>query len=183
MPVDVSSGLVGAAQYAASLEGEFNSELVFVHALENGWPLSDAARDVRDVVMTVRGKHTKQVHHPRRRACPSPSRIGKTEGVDVILMPTRGVPILARLFERSTTVQILRTASCPVWAGVDDLSAFSRRPIRTILCCLSLGPRTGSVLRWAAGLARQPRVTLTVIHASKSLESMPAFPCDGEWRL
>ncbi len=24
---------------------------------------------------------------------------------------------------------------------------------------------------------------MTVIHTSKSLESMPAYPCDGEWRL
>ena len=39
------------------------------------------------------------------------------------------------------------------------------------------------MLRCAADLALQRRATLTVIHASKSLESMPAYPCNGEWRL
>lgn len=183
VPVDLSSRSVGAARYAASLGSEFNSELVFVHALENGWPLSDAARDVRDVVMAIQGSTPSRFIIREGAPVPVILEAAKTEGVDLILMPTRGVPILSRLFERSITVQVLRAASCPVWAGVDDLSTLSGRPIRTILCGLSLGPRTGSVLRWAAGLARQLKATLTVVHTSTSLESMPAYPCNGEWRL
>ena len=47
VPVDLSSRSIGAARYAASLAREFKSELVFVHALQNGWPLGDAAKAVR----------------------------------------------------------------------------------------------------------------------------------------
>ena len=183
VPVDLSLRSVGAARYAASLGSEFNSELVFVHALQNGWPLGDAARDVRDVITGIQG--STPTRFIIREGAPVPVILDAagTESVDLILMPTRGVPVLSRLFDRSITAQVLRAASCPVWAGVDDLSSLSRRPIRTILCGLSLGPRAGSVLGWAAGLTRQLRATLTVVHTSKSLESMPGYPCDGEWRL
>lgn len=46
-----------------------------------------------------------------------------------------------------------------------------------------LEPRASSVLRWAVGLARQLKATLTVIHTSMSLASAPGYPCDGQWRL
>ena len=55
VPVDLSSRSIGAARYATSLSREFNSELVFVHALQNGWPLGDAAREVRDVITGMQG--------------------------------------------------------------------------------------------------------------------------------
>jgi len=183
VPVDLSPRSVGAAWYAALLGSAFDSELVFVHALRDGWPLGDAEGNVQDAILRIQGSTPSKFVIREGAPVSVILEAAKTEGVDLILMPTRGVPFLSRLFDRSITAQVLRAASCPVWAGVDDLSSLSFRPIRTILCGLSLGPRAGSVLRWAAGLARQLRATLTVIHTSESLESRPAYPCDGEWRL
>jgi nucleotide-binding universal stress UspA family protein len=182
VPVDLSSRSIGAAEYAAALGKEFHSELVFVHALQNGWPLGDAAREVRDAITGLEGAPSRFVI---REGAPAAVILdaARTEKVDLILMPTRGVPVLYRLFDGSITAQVLRAAQCPVWAGVDDLASHARRPIRTILCGVSLGPRTGSVLRWAAGLAGKLKATLTVIHTSRSLGSTPGYPCDGEWRL
>ena len=127
VPVDLSLRSVGAARYAASLGSEFNSELVFVHALQNGWPLGDAARDVRDVITGIQG--STPTRFIIREGAPVPVILDAagTESVDLILMPTRGVPVLSRLFDRSITAQVLRAASCPVWAGVDDLSSLSPR--------------------------------------------------------
>jgi nucleotide-binding universal stress UspA family protein len=183
VPVDLSSRSIGAARYATSLAREFNSELIFVHALQNGWPLGDAAKEVQDVITGT--QDTTQTRFLIREGAPAAVILdsARSENVDLIVMPTRGVPVLYRLFDGSITAQVLRAAHCPVWAGVDDLSSHSRMPIRTILCGLSLGPRASSVLRWAAGLARQLKANLTVIHTSKSLASMPGYPCDGEWRL
>jgi nucleotide-binding universal stress UspA family protein len=183
VPVDLSSRSIGAARYAATLGREFNSELVFVHALQNGWPLDEAAKEVWNEIKGT--QNTTQTRFVISEGAPAAVILeaARTEDVDLILMPTRGVPVLYRLFDSSITAQVLRAARCPVWAGLDDLSSHAQRPIRTILCGLSLGPRAGSVLRWAAGLARQLKATLTVIHTSRSLESTPAYPCDGEWRL
>jgi nucleotide-binding universal stress UspA family protein len=183
VPVDLSRRSVGAARYAASVGNELGSELVFVYALQNGWPLGDAERDIWNEIVKIQGIAPSKCVIREGGPVPVILDAAETEEADLILMPTRGVPFLSRLFDRSITAQVLRAARCPVWAGLDDLSSLSRRPVRTILCGLSLGPRAGSVLRWAAGLAQRLKATLTVIHTSKSLESMPGYPCDGEWRL
>jgi nucleotide-binding universal stress UspA family protein len=183
VPVDLTPRSIGAARYAASLRNAFGSELVFVHALQKGTPLGETAKGVLDAI--IGPQRDTAARFVVREGAPVEVILAtaKTENVDVILMPTRGVPVLYRVFDGSITAQVLRAAPCPVWAGVDDLSSLSSRPIRTILCGLSLGPRADSVLRWAAGLAGQLKATLTVIHTSESLEPMPAYPSDGEWRL
>jgi nucleotide-binding universal stress UspA family protein len=86
------------------------------------------------------------------------------------------------LLDGSITAQVLRKANCPVWVGLDNLSPLSARPIRNILCGLSLGPGGKRVLRWAARLAAQFSASLSLVHATKILESNPALPCDQEWR-
>lgn len=104
------------------------------------------------------------------------------ERVDLILIPTRGRPALVRLFDGSIAAQVLRGGSGPVWVGLDKLAPLSSRPIRTILCGLSLGPRAGTILRWSADVAERFKASLAVIHANKALEPNPGLPCDQEWR-
>lgn len=183
VPVDLSPKSIGAARYAAWLGSGFQPELLFVHALQRGRELGEAEATVRDIILGFQGGAPSRFVLREGAPVPVILEAAKSGGADLILMPTRGVRAFSRLFDRSITAQVLRSAECPVWAGVDDLSPLSFRPIRNILCGLSLGPRTASVLRWAASLARQLRASLTVIHASKSMVSMPAYPCDGEWRL
>lgn len=182
VPVDLTRRSVGAARYAAGLGSEFQSELVFVHALRNGWPLSDTARRVRDVIMSFEGSTPGKFVMREGEPVPVILDVAGAEAVDLILMPTRGVPALPRLFHKSITAQVMRGASCPVWTAVNDRLSQPGSPIRNILCGVSLAPRAASVLRWAAALALRMKATLTLIHASKDFETMPAYPCDGEWR-
>lgn len=98
-------------------------------------------------------------------------------------MPTRGRSPLTRALGGSIAAQVLRGARCPVWVGLDGLLPLLSRPIQTILCGLSLGPRASAVLRWSANLAERLKASLAVIHASKALEWNPGLPCDGEWRF
>lgn len=182
VPVDLSPRSIGAARYAASLASEFHSELVFVHALRNGWPLSDGAKNVRDVIARIHGGTASRFVIREGAAAAVILEAARTEAADLILMPTRGAPALSRIFDGSITAQVLRAADCAVWAGVDDLSPLARRPIRTILCGTSLGPRARAVVSWAGRLARRLQASLMLIHASRDFESMPAYPCHGEWR-
>jgi hypothetical protein len=39
------------------------------------------------------------------------------------------------------------------------------------------------VLRWASSLTAELGATLSIVHASKRLESAPHYPFDREWRL
>lgn len=179
-PVDLSARSAGVAGYAASLAGEFDAELIFLHVVQNGWPLGEEERAIRDRIV--------QIAEDGRflfREGPTAEvilRTAEAERAGLILMPTRGKRALTRLFDGSIAAQVLRSAQCPVWVGLDNLAPLSARPIRTILCGLSLGPRANAVLRWSANLARRFNAQLSVIHASKALESNPMLPCDHEWR-
>jgi nucleotide-binding universal stress UspA family protein len=181
LPVDLSVCSSGAAAYAMSLAAELGSELLFLHALQNGWPLSEEEREIRDRIGAAAGAH----RFLFREGSPAQTIINTAEAerVDLILMPTRSRRALTRLFGGSIAAQVLRGARCPVLVGQDGLLPLASRPIRTILCGLSLGPRASAVLRWSANLAQRFNASLAVIHASKALESNPGLPCDGEWRL
>ncbi|MBZ5617780.1 MAG: universal stress protein [Acidobacteriia bacterium] len=181
VPVDLSARSLGAATYAASLAAEFGPELVFLHALQNGWPLAEDEGEIRDRVNATPGAH----RFLFREGSPAPVILetAEAERADLILIPTRGKPALARFIDGSIAAQVLRGAHCPVWIGLDNLSPLSSRPIRNILCGLSLGPRASAVLRWSADLAKRLDASLSVIHASKALESNPGSPGDEEWRF
>ncbi len=182
VPVDLSSRSIGAARYAVALGRELNAELVFVHALRNGWPLDDSARKMCDAVRSIQNDGPRRFVFGEGAPASVILDTAAAEHADLILMPTRGATVLHRLIDGSTTARVLREARCPVWAIRDEISTRACRPIRNILCGLSLGPRTASVLQWAAGLARRLQAALTIIHTSGSEEAVPGYPCDGEWR-
>ena len=159
-----------------------HAEVVFLHTIQSGWPLPNARKEIRDrIFRTMEGIRMRFL---MRGGLPAPAilDVAASEGAGVILMRTRGVSTGSRLLGRSITAQVLRAARCPVWIGAEDLSAFSGRPIRRVLCGLSLGPRAGLVLNWAAALARRLRAALVLVHASAALRPHPGYPCDGEWR-
>jgi nucleotide-binding universal stress UspA family protein len=180
VPVDLSERSGSAAAYAASLAAEFRSELVFLHAIENGWPLKQSEREIRDrISATADGRRFLFREGPPVSAI---LNTAEAEQAGLILMPTRCKAALARFLGGSITAQVLRGAPCPVWVGLDNLVPLTSKPIRTVLCGLSLGPRASAVLRWSANLARTFKAKLSVIHADKALESNPGLACDHEWR-
>lgn len=182
VPVDLSARSVDAARYAASLGRQLGSRLIFVHALQDTWPLREAEKRVRDQVMTFAGGTASTLVIREGAVASVILQVARAERADLVFMPTRGTPALTRLFDRSVTAELLRSAPCPVWADLEEPVARPRTPIQNIVCGLSLGPRSVSVLRWAAAFARLFQANLTIVHASANLESMPAYPCDSEWR-
>ena len=179
VPLELSELSIAAAAYAVHLAAEFGSELVFLHAIQNGWPPSQAQREIRDRI-----RATTDGHRFLFREGPPVSVILNTAAAEhpsLILIATRRKPALARFLDGSITAQVLRGARCPVWVGLDHLVPFPGTPIRNVLCAVSLGPRTCPVLRWSLNLARTLRASLSVIHASNALESHTG-PYEREWR-
>ncbi len=179
IPVDLSARSVGAAAYAASLAAEFGSELVFLHAIQN-WPLKQPEREIRDRVNATADGH--RLVFREDSPVSAILNTAETEHPDLILMSSRSKPALARFLDGSITARVLRGAQRPVWVGLDSLVPLSSRPIRTVLCGLSLGPRARAVLRWSANLARTFRARLSVIHAGKKLDSNPSLLCGDDWK-
>lgn len=184
VPVDLSARSIETARYAAALGAELGSELVFVHAIEEGWPLDTARRQAHDRIPRLWGETPARLIMREGEPVSVILDAARSENADLILMPTRGMGGVSRLLSRSLTLRVIERADCPVWAStIDDLSQFAGRRIRSVLCGLSLGPHTLDVLRWAVNLCQHLGATLSVIHTSPGLESVPAYPCEGEWRL
>lgn len=184
VPVDLSARSIATARYALWLGAELGSELVFVHAIEEGWPLDAAHKAVRDQISKLHGDT--QYRFAMREGDPVDVILAtaKGENVDLILMPARAMSCLSRLLSRSITLRVIEDAPCPVWAGtLDDLPRHYGKAIRNILCGLSLGPHTIQVLRWAAGLSERLGANLSVIHTSAGLDSVPGYPCGQEWAM
>lgn len=184
VPVDLSAQSLAIARYASSLGAEFGSELVFVHAIEDGWPLDAGYKEVRDRILERWGATPARFIMREGDAVTAILDSAGSENADLIVMPTRGINCVSRLVSRSLTLRVIEGASCPVWAGtLDDLARLTGRRIRNVLCGLSLGPRTIDVLRWATNLSRCLGADLSVIHTSPGLESVPGYPCEREWGL
>lgn len=184
VPVDLSAQSLATSRYALSLGAELGSELVFVHAIEDGWPLDEGHKEVHDRILHMWGEMP--VRFIMREGDPATVILAAANGesADMIVMPTRGKNCVSRMVSRSITLRVIEGAGCPVWAGtMDDLARLSGRRIRNVLCGLSLGPRTIEVLRWAADLSRCLGADLSVVHTSPGLESVPGYPGEREWGL
>jgi nucleotide-binding universal stress UspA family protein len=160
-----------------------DSDVLFLHVIGPDWKLTSEQENARacilDVLKATPGSLQVRPGEPSSVIL----EVAKEEAVDLIVMSPRKLPEFSRLFGHSITTHILRTATCPVWVGFGDLLLSSKRPIRNVLCGLSLGPRSASVLRWASSLTTRLGAALSIVHANKQLDAAPHYPFDGEWRL
>jgi nucleotide-binding universal stress UspA family protein len=67
-------------------------------------------------------------------------------------------------------------------AGTEFGKRYNPRQVRHILSAVDLGPQTGRVLRWGAGLARHYGAPLTVVHAMPDAGAANEDFFDPSWR-
>lgn len=182
VPVDLSSRSLCAARYARELAAELGSEVLFLHVLQSGWPLTGERKEIREQIIQSSEGIRSAFLVREGLVGPAILDVARSEEPGAILMPTRGLGAASRLLGRSITAQVLRAAPCPVWSWRDDLAVSQGLPIRRVVCGLSLGPRAGVVLDWAAAIAGKLQAGLELVHASASLRPHPGYPCEGEWR-
>lgn len=114
----------------------------------------------------------------------------ESHGIDLIMMPSRGLGIMRRFVLGSTTARVLHEARGPVWTGVhtDQAAAQTRIPFKQILCAVDLGAQSEATMLYAARVAAELGASLHVVHASPlviappELASSPALTtrCAGD---
>jgi len=100
----------------------------------------------------------------------------RAEQSDLIMMPTHGHGALRRFLLGSVTAKVLHDADCPVWTGPHraDPPAAGPAQIRRVMCAVNFGPRSQTVIQWAAGFAAEFGADLTVVHSV--LDTPPNLP-------
>lgn len=99
----------------------------------------------------------------------------RREGIDLVMMPTRGHGAFRRLLLGSTTSKVLHDTSCAVWTdahAASEAPAYRPEvPYRRVICALGLDEESRAVLHGAAAIAQHYGAELHMVH---SIETPPA---------
>lgn len=106
----------------------------------------------------------------------------ESHGIDLIMMPSRGLGLVRRFVLGSTTARVLHEAHGPVWTGVhtDPAAAQARIPFKQILCAVDLGAQSEATLLYAARVAAEFGASLHVVHVSPVVIAPPELASSPE---
>jgi nucleotide-binding universal stress UspA family protein len=164
LPLDIAQDCRQQMRYGSEVAAAMNADLCLLHVAGSGrrgypwkWP---AAWDDETGVLPA--------HRAVLSGRPAEKIAGYADSVDadLIVMPTRGHGLLGQLLLGSTTMDVLRMTSRPLWVAKPP-SVRMARPIRSgrILCGVGLEAEGQSVLHYAARCAAAWNGELLIVHA------------------
>ncbi len=96
--------------------------------------------------------------------------VAQRDGIDLVMMPTRGLGAFRRLLLGSATAKVLHDVSCAVFTTVHELEpAPAHRPgFRSVVCAIDLNEEAEAVLRTAGSFARACGARLSILHVART---------------
>jgi nucleotide-binding universal stress UspA family protein len=186
LPVDFSESNIAAARYARHIAGWGGANVTLLHVrsegVENGHAPVEGTH-VLDRVKRVLAGASVQTVVTAGDPANAISRYAAENGVDFIVMPTRGVGAVRRLVLGSVTAKVLQNAACPVLTlAADDSTLEDAEPqFHHIACAVDLGADSLRIMRSAEAIAKRSAAPLTVLHVSPQLEPVVGVVHDHEW--
>jgi nucleotide-binding universal stress UspA family protein len=186
-PVDFSDSSVGAARHVEALAGQFEAEIMLLHAVGMGEHTLAEERMPAEKAQLDAFLASELKYFTTHRVCviaDDPARAiaeaAQSWGPDLVMMPTHGFGFFRRHLLGSVTTKTLHDVACPVWT---DIHAEFTPPLeeihcRRILCSVDLGECSRSILEWAAWLAGEYQATLGIVHATAVADVL-----DAGWQL
>ena len=177
-PVDFSNACVGAARYVEAFAGQFEAEIMLLHAASReddrlGKMKLDGflASELKSFT-THRVYKTDQVQDPSRTI----AETARSWNPDLVMMPTHGLGFFRSHLLGSVTAKTLHDLKCPIWTSVHTESAPPLEEIhcRKILCSVYLSEHSRDILAWAAWLAGEYQASLGIVHATVGAEALTA---------
>jgi nucleotide-binding universal stress UspA family protein len=186
-PVDFSDSSVGAARHVEALAGQFEAEIMLLHAVGTGEHALAEEREAAGKAQIDAFLRDELKYFTTHRVCVTaddPARAiadaVQSWGPDLVVMPTHGLGFFRRHLLGSVTTKTLHDVTCPVWTNVHAEFTPSLEEIhcRRILCSVDLAECSRSILEWAAWLAGEYQASLGIVHAT-----VGANVLDAGWHL
>ena len=104
----------------------------------------------------------------------------RTDGVDLIMMPTHGYGRFRSLLLGSVTAKVLHDAKCPVWtaAHVAEPPCRGHVACRKILCAVDGTPNSVPLMKWANEFSQGTGATLRLLHVVPGMEGVQVRQMD-----
>ena len=188
-PVDFSAQSHAAAPFAGALASRFDAQLIILSVVPipalRGFEqptesaLIDAEALKHDLEPRLDGAFRKEFATLEVErvvelgdAATAIARYADTQGVDLIMMPTRGEGPARRLLLGSVTAKVLHDAQCPVWTRVhtDESPLAQRRVLQTVRCAIGRTPESTLVMQWAAEFAEKLGAALKLVHVIPAID-------------
>jgi nucleotide-binding universal stress UspA family protein len=95
------------------------------------------------------------------------------DGMDLVMIPTRGQGAFRRMLLGSVTGKVMHDASCAVWTDTHAALAAHKPaiPYKSIVCAVGFSEESRAVLHGAAAMAKTYGAALHIVH---SVETPPA---------
>jgi nucleotide-binding universal stress UspA family protein len=185
VPVDFSRRAAEAVEYASAMARHYAAEVTLLHVVEP--PRFEFAmlepperlleRMIAERIDRVSGELNALVTGRLEglnaktevlQGEPAESIVAycETRGCDLIVMPTRGRSPFRHFILGSVSAKVLHDVSCAVVTGIhlDREFGFPSFRVGRVLAAVDLGPRSGTVLKWAAAIAGDFHADLHVVH-------------------
>ena len=186
-PVDFSDSSVGAARHVEALAGQFDAEIMLLHAVgmgehtlaEERMPAEQARLDAF-LAGELKYFTTQRVCVIADDPAQAIAEAAQSWGPDLVMMATHGLGFFRRHLLGSVTTKTLHDVACPIWTDVHAESTPSLEEIhcRRILCSVDLGECSRGILESAAWLAGEYQATLGIVHATAATDVL-----DAGWQL
>jgi nucleotide-binding universal stress UspA family protein len=200
-PVDFSEQTQAAAPHVAAMAKRFGAEVTLIGVIQPFWepvggllvpagaPMLDLAAVERNLDTRLRTAFTEEfagvvVHHNAQLGDPAQSiiQLARSEGVDLIMMPTHGYGPFRALLLGSVAAKVLHDAECPVWTAAHLASQRAQAECRTILCAVDASPKSVPVVEWASQFAAASGASLRLVHVVPGVEGWPERQMDREFQ-
>ncbi|MGJ5819304.1 universal stress protein [Paludibaculum fermentans] len=181
-PLDYSEDCRALVPYVNEAALRFSSKLILLHALDGGLhfpgesgPLTESMENLRNLeenrlrdFATGHFAGVANVETLLETGDPATVIRGMIQhaGIDLVMMPTKGLGTFRRLLLGSVTSKVLHDVHCPVWTGVHSALGTSadHLPCRSILCAVGLDQETPGILKTAAAMAQSCETRLSILH-------------------
>lgn len=199
-PVDFSDQTRAAAPFVAAMAKQFGAQVTLISALQPYWEIAggtlvpagpsmiNPAEAEQQLEARLKGalqaelagipvQRVAQLGDPAQTI----TQYARSEGVDLIMMPTHGYGPFRTLLLGSVAAKVLHDADGPVWtaAHVKDIPA--HKQVQMVLCATDATPKSVPVMQWAADFAQAAGAKLRFVHAVREPGAWPDRQMDREF--